>query len=113
MDELNEDSILEIPKPILIEDLGTMFATESSKRKYRFGLYKCGLCGTKFKTVIAGVKSGNTNSCGCYNKIKVSESIKKHGMSNTRLYNILKKITFKLNFLRLRVREDIFRIRSF
>ena len=39
--ENNED----LPKPILLEDLGMMFATESSKKKVRFGLYKCGFCG--------------------------------------------------------------------
>ena len=81
-----------LPKPILIEDLGLLYPTLSSNYKKRFGIYKCGFCGNEFKSIIAGVKSGNTNSCGCYNKIKVSESIKKHGMSNTRLYNILKKI---------------------
>ena len=40
MEELKEDSILEIPKLILIEDLGTMFPTENSKQKTRYGLYK-------------------------------------------------------------------------
>ena len=31
----------DLPKPLLIEDLGMMFHMESSKRKTRFGLYKC------------------------------------------------------------------------
>jgi hypothetical protein len=78
----------EIPIPILIEDLGMMYATKDSKYKFRFGLYRCGLCGNEFKTVIANVKRKHTNSCGCYNKIKVSESTKKHGLFRTRLYNI-------------------------
>ena len=43
---------LTYPKPILIEDLGMIFATENSKRKVRFGLYKCGLCGEEFRTEI-------------------------------------------------------------
>ena len=82
---MNKEEVL---KPVLIEDLGMMFATEGSKQKRRFGLFICGFCGTKFKTFIAGVKSGNTKSCGCYNRIKISESNKKHGMINTRLYSI-------------------------
>ena len=75
-----EENKEELPKPILIEDLGMMFHTESSKRKYRFGIYKCGFCGEDFRTQINNVKNGNTKSCGCHTK--------KHGLKNTRLYNI-------------------------
>ena len=83
-DELSK----ELPKLILIEDLGTMFATEGSKHKRRFGLYKCGFCGTKFKANTNSVKNGNTKSCGCYNKRRVSETLKTHGLIGTRLYRI-------------------------
>ena len=78
----------ELSKPILIEDLGMMFPTEKSKIKYRFGIYKCGFCGTEFKTCTYNVKSGNTESCGCYNKRRASETHKIHGLQTTRLYNI-------------------------
>ena len=88
MDELKENSILEIPKPILIEDLGMMFHTKDSKRKYRFGLYKCGYCGNEFRASINSVKRGNTKSCGCYLKRRASETHKTHGLKNTRLYSI-------------------------
>ena len=88
MDELNEDSILEIPKLILIEDLGTMFATENSKQKRHYGIFKCGFCGTEFRTLIASVKRGNTNSCGCYHKRRVKESSITHGLRSTRLYTV-------------------------
>ena len=92
MDELNEDSILEIPKLILIEDLGMMYPTKDSKYKHRFGLYKCGLCGNEFRTNIYRVNAGLIKSCGCYSIKKFKERFTKHGLSNTRLYNILKKI---------------------
>ena len=93
MKDIDEDVKLEglgedYPKPILIEDLGMMFTTESSKKKVRFGIYKCGFCGTEFKTVIHNVKNGNTKSCGCYNKRIVSETHKTHGLIGTRLYRI-------------------------
>ena len=70
----------ELPKPILIEDLGTMFATESSKKKARYGIYKCGFCGNNFKANTNDINRGHTKSCGCYSK--------KHGLKNTRLYSI-------------------------
>ena len=84
-----EEKIKEdLPKPVLLEDLGMMFATEKSKRKYRFGLYKCGFCGTKFRACIKSVKQGNSKSCGCYQKRRTSKSNKTHGLGYTRLYNI-------------------------
>ena len=82
----------DLPKPILIEDLGMMFTTESSKGKTRFGLYKCGFCGEEFRTQINSVKRGDTKSCGCYRKRRASETHKTHGLIGTRLYKIWKGI---------------------
>ena len=82
----------EIPKPILIEDLGMIFATENSKYKTRFGLYKCGFCGTNFKASINDIKSKKTKSCGCYHKRRVSETHKTHGLRSTKLYGIWLKL---------------------
>jgi hypothetical protein len=73
VDELNEDSILEIPKPILIKNLGMLFATENSKERKRFGLYKCGFCGTEFKSNTYKVNVGLVKSGGCYSIKKVKE----------------------------------------
>ena len=81
-----------LPKPILIEDLGMMFPTESSSRKARFGLYKCGLCGNEFRTQTSLVKCGYTKSCGCYRKRTASETNKKHGLYKSKLYNIWNNI---------------------
>ena len=49
----------------LLEDLGMLYPKEDSKRKARYGLYKC-VCGTIFKSQIGDVKRGTTQSCGCY-----------------------------------------------
>ncbi len=90
----------ELPEPILLEDLGTMFATEKSKYKSRYGLYKCGFCGTNFKAPVRHINSGNTKSCGCYQKRRVSESRKTHGLIETRLYRIwasIKDRTLNIN----------------
>ena len=78
----------DLPKPILLEDLGMMFHTESSKRKVRFGLYKCGFCDKEFKTQTSSINSGNTKSCGCYSKRRASETHKTHGKHYTKLYKI-------------------------
>ena len=75
-------------KPILLEDLGMMFATEGSKQKARFGIYKCGFCGTEFKASICNIKKGNTKSCGCYNIQKIIERNSVHKLSYTKLYRI-------------------------
>ena len=82
----------ELPEPILIEDLGRIFPTENSKSKYRFGLYKCGFCGTEFKANTNNVVQGKTRSCGCYHKRRVSETQKTHGLKNTRLYTVWAEI---------------------
>ena len=84
-----EENIKEdLLKPILIEDLGMVFATEKSKRKVRFGLYKCGFCGTNFKAITNDINRGDTKSCGCYQKRRMSDTLKTHGLGYTRLYRI-------------------------
>jgi hypothetical protein len=82
----------EIVKPTLIKDLDMMFATESSKQKKRYGIYKCGFCGEEFRAQINSVKDGNTKSCGCHKKRRTKEVNTKHGLRSTRLYNIWSKL---------------------
>ena len=81
----SENRILE--KITVIQDLGMMYPTENSNKKSRYGLYKCGFCGTEFKACTSNIKNGSTKSCGCYHKRRVSESHKTHGLRYTRLYN--------------------------
>ena len=88
MTEIEELSKEDLPKPILIEDLGMMFPTKNSKRKFRYGLYKCGFCGEEFRTQTSRVKNKYIKSCGCYKKRRTSETHKTHGLQNTRIYKI-------------------------
>ena len=74
-------------KLILLEDLGMIYATEKSKVKRRFGIYKCGYCGTEFKTRIADVKDNKTKSCGCHSKKMISISNTKHGFRKLKIYS--------------------------
>lgn len=78
MEDIKED----LPKPILIEDLGYLYPNEDSKQKRIFGVYKCGFCGTEFKAQVQNINRGLTLSCGCYHKKKMT----KHGLHKSKLY---------------------------
>lgn len=55
------------------------------KRKQRYNLWECKCdCGGQTFATTSDLRSGNTKSCGCLNK----ERITKHGKSKTRLYTI-------------------------
>ena len=73
---MTDENTGDLPKPILIEDLGMMFHTESSKQKKRFGIYKCGFCGTNFKANTYDINRGDIKCCGCYHKRRNSETHK-------------------------------------
>lgn len=73
-----------------IKDLGMRFPTETSKRKYRFGLYKCH-CGAEIEADTASVKKGTTKqckSCAMKHARKLSKGSTTHGATGTRLHNI-------------------------
>ena len=63
--------------PNLIKDLGMRFATKTSTRRYRYGLYECQYCGKEWEAQVRVIKGG-VKSCGC------QSGRTKHGLS----YNI-------------------------
>ena len=78
---MEEENVIEKDMtPKLIQDLGIMFASEGSKERRRYGLYKCGHCGEEFKAKTTRIKSGVIKSCGCL----VGEY---HGMKKHRFYD--------------------------
>lgn len=81
----------EVPTPLLIEDLGMLYATNKSIKKCHFGVFKC-ICGAKFKSLISHVKNGNTKSCGCYQKKRVKEISTTHGLSNHPILSVWKNM---------------------
>ena len=83
-----EKQEVKLPKPTLLKDLGLIFATENSKERKRFGIYKCGFCGNEFKANTNDINRGHTKSCGCYRKRRSSDIHKTHGLSNSRLSGI-------------------------
>jgi hypothetical protein len=90
--KMTEESKEDLPKPVLIKNLGMMYATENSKERKRFGIYECGFCGNEFKANTSDIKSNKIKSCGCYHKLKVKEVNTKHNLVGTKLYNVWKDI---------------------
>lgn len=73
-----------------IKDLGMRFPTETSKRKYRFGLYKCH-CGTEVEADTTSVKRSTIKQCKSCAMKKAREHSKgstTHKQTGTRLHNI-------------------------
>lgn len=59
------------------------------KDKYGNYLWTCACdCGNKIQTTVSHLRSGNTQSCGCYQKQKVQEIFSKHNLKGTRIYTI-------------------------
>lgn len=75
----------EISAPVLIEDLGMLFPNENSKRKYRYGIFKC-YCGNEFKASVKSQNRCSSKSCGCYASISKLNNPNYHGFSNTKIY---------------------------
>ena len=82
--------------PVLLQDLGMYYPKETSKKKFRYGIYKCS-CGKEFKAMSQCVLHGKTKSCGCYNLLQTSLINKSHGESQTRLYEIWSGIKKRIN----------------
>ena len=59
----------------LIKDLGTKYATQNSKRKYRFGLYECPICKKEFQAISSSVNSKHTTKCRNCSSRNISKNI--------------------------------------
>lgn len=86
----------EIQAPVLIQDLGIMPISIGSKHIKRFGLYRC-MCSKEFITVSAGIKSGNTKSCGCHKVNILAKRNVTHNMSKHKLYPTWKGMIDRCN----------------
>ena len=69
--------------PRLIEDLGLRYPTETSTRRYSYGLYECQYCGKEWEVIKTLINRHKRQNCGCQlNKQKIT-----HGMAYSRFYN--------------------------
>ena len=58
---------------------------ENYKRKQAQWRCRCE-CGNEIITTTAHLKSGHTSSCGCLNRERASQRLKKHGLRQTKTY---------------------------
>ena len=77
----------------LLKDLGMIYPTKNSKRKYRYGIYKCPDCGKETKANTTSVKAGKIKRCAsCGGKTAANKMTReqriKHGDTGTRLHII-------------------------
>lgn len=72
-------------KPVLVVPLKPTFIKRTIITSYRAwkALYKCNAinCGNVFEAQMNNVNSGNTISCGCYQRLSIRHSKHKHGHS--------------------------------
>lgn len=71
--------------------LTAMYVSGKSKSRECIWHCKCD-CGNEIDVVGSSLRNGNTKSCGCWNKECPKPNTKKHGMTNTRIYNIWKSM---------------------
>ena len=69
--------------PKLIGETYLKKPTETSRQRYRYGLYECQYCGKEFETMVQNVKCGDTKSCGCNTR----EAQITHGLHQNKFYN--------------------------
>lgn len=74
--ENKEEKIL----PELLEDLGYLLPTANSKKKAKYGIYKCPYCNSQFKAMWTNIKNAKTKSCGCQNHKPT------HGLNGSKFY---------------------------
>ena len=74
-----------INKLIFIKELRIHINPNGSRK--RKAVFKC-YCGQEFEAEIYSIKSGNTNSCGCYKKQMLKKAHTKHGLRKHPLYEI-------------------------
>ena len=70
---------------IFIKDLGQKFPKKDSKKKRRYGLYKCPTCLKELEVITESVVSGKSKECRSCATVRRNT---KHGGKNTRLYRI-------------------------
>ena len=73
---------------LLIKDLGLSYPSESSKKRKRFGVYECPLCGDHVRVLTTRVKTGRSSKCHPCSKKQFVDRGTTHGMTGTRLHGI-------------------------
>ena len=75
---------------ILLKDLGMRYPTQKSKKKARYGLFKC-FCGNEFEVIIQSTKRKCSKSCGC------AKGNLKHNLYGHSLYKVWNNMNQRCN----------------
>lgn len=71
------------------QKFGYLYVTRRIGSKYGGTLWECKCdCGKTITVLGASLRKGHTKSCGCKREIMISDSLKTHGMTNTRIFKI-------------------------
>lgn len=86
----------------LVEDLGSLYTSETKKYKKRYGIYECPYCLKHVKVLSTHVVQQNIRSCGCLKKI--NNVARTHGFSHcgNKLYTTWKNITQRCTNIKLK-----------
>lgn len=76
----------------MIEDLGFQFAKPESKESVHQAIWECPYCKKHFKASLSNIKTGNTMSCGCYQRKRTGESHIVHGLCEFKDFNVWRNI---------------------
>lgn len=94
-----EDVIEKDMTPKLIGETYLRKPIETSKQRYKYGVYMCQYCGKEFETQISNVKRGHTKSCGCLNGDA-------HGLTSHRFYKTWKHMVDRCNNPKIKAYKD-------
>ena len=78
---LNQDDF----KMKIIEDLGRLYPTKTSKHKTRFAIFECTNCKKHFKATATNIKQRQTEVC---EKCSYRGRRETHGLSTHKLYSV-------------------------
>ena len=84
----------------LIKDLGSLYATEKSKEKKRYGIYECPTCKKNFKTMTSNVKKGATSQCLPCGRESSRKLRIKHNITGSKIWNTFQRMRnrcYKIN----------------
>lgn len=84
-DLVQQDYALLIVKDLGMIEMPSIRKDTGARNKTRQAIFKC-KCETEFQAQTAHVKSGNTLSCGCVQKQRAGDSVRKHGLTQSSEY---------------------------
>ena len=85
-------------KDLTNQKFNRLTVLQRDKNKWNRVMWKCRCdCGNIIFVNTYALKSGSAKSCGCYKSEILGNTMRKHKLSNTRIYNIWKGMRKRCN----------------